>query len=268
MLNFIKTCDRLFYTFGAEQVAIHNELDRVQANAVKNGMEFSESLDVKPSTTDARWISSTVAKNGTVRMSVSAKKLGYVYPAGFVAPSWKLLHSLIESFKTGTPNFTATLRDNRYPGFINLTDEYTAFKYQLIPLDFSLKSPEYSIGYSQKRLLVQLPNAPEVLITKENFDKISRIASCLSVDKLTLVIAEGKLFAKFGLESASANTAIHCLGEIQAPDATIGIFKLDLILGLRRAFGEDVGIRIKQNALYAGFENDDYVGNVCLIGSK
>lgn len=268
MLDFIKTCDRLFYTFGAEQVAIHNELDRVQANAIKSGMQFDESLNVKPSTADARWIASTIAKNGTVRMSVTAKKLGYVYPAGFLAPSWKLLHSLIESFKSGTPNFTATLRKNRYPAFINLTDDYTAFKYQLMPLDFCLQNPEYSISYGQKRLLVQLPNAPEVIITKENFDKISRIASCLSVDKLTLVVAEGKLFAKFGLESASANTAIHCLGEIQAPDATIGIFKLDLILGLRRAFGEDVGIRIKQNALYAGFENDDYAGNVCLIGGK
>ena len=57
------------------------------------------------------------------------------------------------------------------------------------------------------------------------------------------------------------------MGEINAEDSLIGKFKLDLILGLRRAFGDDVPVYIRKNVLYAGFDNDDYSGVVSLIGS-
>ena len=75
------------------------------------------------------------------------------------------------------------------------------------------------------------------------------------------------MYAQYGLESSTANTASLLLGEINAEDSLIGKFKLDLILGLRRAFGDDVPVYIRKNVLYAGFDNDDYSGVVSLIGS-
>lgn len=266
MLNFLKTCDRLFYTFGAEQVAVHNELDRVQAKAMKDGMTFEESESVQPSSAEAKWIASTKAKNGVVSMSIIAKKLGYIAPAGFIVNNWKTLHSELAYFEKNEPTLSIDMRSNRYPCILNLVDKTTAFKYQVIGLDFCLKNVEYGISYGQKRFLLNIPNTASIQVTGENFTKLSRISSCLSTDSLKLAIKNKHLVAQFGLDSSTANTAGLDLGEINMDDGMVGAFKLDLILGLRRAFGDDVPVYIRKNVLYAGFDNDDYTGVVSLIG--
>ena len=267
MLDFLKTCDKLFYTFGAEQVAVHNEFDRVQAKAIKEGTSFEESEAVRPSTNEAKWIASTKAKNGVVSMSVIAKTLGYVAPAGFIVNNWKTLHSELAYFEKSDPTLSIVYRNKRYPCILDLADKTTAFKYQVVGLDFCLKNPEYGVSYAQKRFLLNIPNTQFVQITADNFGKLSRVASCLSADSVKLLIKDKCLYAQYGLESSTANTASLLLGEINAEDSLIGKFKLDLILGLRRAFGDDVPVYIRKNVLYAGFDNDDYSGVVSLIGT-
>lgn len=267
MLDFLKTCDRLFYTFGAEQVAVHNELDRVQAKAMKDGMTFEESESAQPSSAEAKWIASTKAKNGVVSMSIIAKKLGYVVPAGFIVNNWKTLHSVLAYFEKSEPSLAIDTRNKRYPHILNLTDKTTGFRYQVIGLDFCLKNAEYGISYGQKRFLLNIPKTSSIQITAENFSKLSRISSCMSVDSLKLMTKGKHLFAQYGLDSSTANTAALDLGGIDIEDGLVGKFKLDLILGLRRAFGDDVPVYIRKNVLYAGFDNDDYSGVVSLIGS-
>ena len=153
MLDFLKTCDKLFYTFGAEQVAVHNEFDRVQAKAIKEGASFEESEAARPSTNEAKWIASTKAKNGVVSMSVIAKTLGYVSPAGFIVNNWKTLHSELAYFEKSDPTLSIVYRNKRYPCILDLADKTTAFKYQVVGLDFCQLENLFQIRLVQSFLL-------------------------------------------------------------------------------------------------------------------
>lgn len=271
MYNFLRRADIVLNAYGAERVAIHNEMDRKQAELVeKQKMPIlAEQMDHGDSV-NANWVISASMQAGTVYYSIMNKKLDYAIDSGFMVSKWEYLHSKFNYYGNNPVKVKFGKKENVYTNSITFKDEDTTFKVNVFPYNYVLGNFDLGATYSRMRFLITVPNTIPCFITKEQLGKLSKIGSATGFKTVVLEIKEGKLLAKCGAKTQSSDMGelIVCPVPPNTIDYIVGEFDIDKICNLK-IFGEDtVKFNINAVCLYFQRETDEYDERLMLVGKN
>lgn len=268
MYNFLKQADIVLHTYGAERVAVHNEMDRYQAKEVEtNKKPISETQLEHGEETNANWMISSSMQAGTVFYSIQAKKLGYEIDSGFLVSKWEYLHSKIAYYGKNPVNVKYGKKDKVYTNTITFKDTDTTFKVNVFPYNYVLGNFDLGGTYTRMRFMVPVVNTIPCQITTEQLGKITKIGSAIGLKTVTLEIKEGKLLARCGAKTSSADMGeiILCSVPSDTINYIIGELEIDKLYNLK-VFGKDtINFNISATCLYFHQENEEYDERLMLI---
>lgn len=268
MYNFLKQADLVLHTYGAERVAVHNEMDRYQAKEVEtNKKPISVAQLEHGEETNGKWIISSSMQAGTVYYSIQAKKLGYDIASGFLVSKWEYLHSKIAYYGKNPVNIKYGKKDSVYTNSITFKDSETTFKVNVFPYNYVLGNFDLGGTYTRMRFMVPVVDTIPCQITSDQLGKITKIGSAIGLKMITLEIKEGKLLARCGAKTPSADMGeiIICPVSSNTTDYIIGEIDIDKLYNLK-VFSKDViTFNISGTCLYFHQENEEYDERLMLI---